>query len=153
MRRWLWIAILLSPVAWGATQIWEHFHPEREYREISREISPSGRWRAVQHLGWVQAGFSVAEWIEVRLIDRDQADKTSLVMEGSQYLLALKWESDSMLRIKVRNSIYIGTRAIRVGDVKIELDFEPNDPAARRDRLIMLNVPKEKWWMYDIPLD
>ena len=69
MRRWIWIAILLVPLAWGATRVWDHFHPEREYQEISHEISPSGRWRAEQRLVWVQLGFSAVEWVEVHLID------------------------------------------------------------------------------------
>jgi hypothetical protein len=153
LRRWIWIATLLAPVAWGASQVWDHFHPERKYREVSRELSPSGRWRAEQHLGWVQAGFSVAEWIEVRLIDRDLGDRTHLILEGSQYPLALQWENDSTLHITVRNSIYVGTRMPAVEDIKIELTFEPDDPVSRRGRLIVGRVPREKWWMYDIPVD
>ena len=69
MRRWIWIAILLAPVAWGASQVWDHFHPERECQEISHETSPSGRWRAEQLLVWVQSVFSVVEWVEVHVID------------------------------------------------------------------------------------
>lgn len=150
MRRWIWIIILLVTVAWGTAQIWGHLHPHREYIEISQEISPLGRWQAEQRLVRMQLGFSVAEWIEIRLIDRVHVDRKNLVMEASQYLLALKWENDSTLRITLRNSIYIGSRAARVGDVRIELDFEPNDPAERRKRLISSNVPKENWWMYDL---
>ena len=49
--------------------------------------------------------------------------------------------------------MFIGERIKRLGDAKIEIQFEPNDPNARRDRLIENKIPKENWWMYDIPLD
>ena len=153
MRRWLWIAILLVPLAWGATRVWDHFHPEREYQEISHEISPSGRWRAEQRLVWVQLGFSAVEWVEVHLIDEHLKKTVAIVLAGSQNLRALNWEDNETLRITARNSIYIGTRLRNVGDIKIQLDFEPDDPQARRESLIAQKTPKENWWMYDIPPD
>ena len=75
------------------------------------------------------------------------------MLAGSQNLRSLSWEDNVTLRITVRNSIYIGTRLRNVGDIKVQLDFEPDDPQARRERLIEHKIPKEKWWMYDIPLD
>ena len=153
MRRWIWIAILLAPVAWGTSQVWDHFHPEREYQEISHEISPSGRWRAEQLLVWVQSGFSVVEWVEVHVIDEQLKKTAAIVLAGSQNLRSLSWEDNVTLRITVRNSIYIGTRLRNVGDIKIQLDFDPDDLQARRERLIDQKIPKEKWWMYDIPVD
>ena len=65
----------------------------------------------------------------------------------------MNWRDDATLLIKVNNKVYIGKWLKQSGDVKIELVFEPDDPQARRERLIDQKIPKEKWWMYDIPLD
>jgi len=153
MRRWFWLAILFALIGLGAYQVWDHFHPEPEFEEVLQEGSPSGRWRAVELLGWVQAGFSVATWVEVRLIDQQQKSEPIIVMGGSQYLLALNWQDDSNLRMTVRNSIHLGRLVRGIGDIKITVTFEPDDPHARRENLIKRKTPKENWWMYDIPVD
>jgi hypothetical protein len=97
--------------------------------------------------------FTTFEWSEIRLTDIGQKGLPQRVLLFSLSEIGLAWPDQDTLLIKAENRMFIGDRIKRLGDAKIEISFEPNDPNARRDRLIENKIPKENWWMYDIPLD
>ena len=116
-------------------------------------VSPSGRWRAEDYTEWNHSGIQLNMWSEIRLIDTRGSGSPQVVLGYDQGAIKLNWPDESTLQPLVRGKIHIGHRVRTVGDVKIDLVFEVEDAKARRERLIDQKIPKEKWWMYDIPLD
>jgi hypothetical protein len=92
-------------------------------------------------------------WGEVRVTDSLSKGSTRVVLGYGTGGVKLHWVDESTLQLLVRGKIHIGSRVRTVGDVKVDLIFESEDVKARRDRLIENKIPKENWWMYDIPLD
>lgn len=119
----------------------------------SSVVSPSGRWRAEDYTVWDHSGIQLIMWSEIRLIDTRGSGSPQVVLGYDQGAIKLNWSDESTLQPLVRGKIHIGHRVRTVGDVKIDLVFEVEDAKARRERLIDQKIPKEKWWMYDIPLD
>ena len=115
--------------------------------------SPSGRWRAEDYTVWVQAGIQLIMWGEVRVTDTLSKGSTRVVLGYGTGGVKLHWVDESTLQLLVRGKIHIGSRVRTVGDVKVDLIFESEDVEARRDNLLVNKIPKEDWWMYDIPLD
>ena len=152
MRRWIWLAILSLSMIYASYRIWNATHPKPEYELESSVTSPSGRWRAEHYLGWVQLGFSVEVWREIRLTDQLNLSTTKMLRFTSGPV-TMRWSDDFTLAVRAENTILISTRINQNSDIKIQLAFEPDDPQARRQRLIEHKIPKEDWWMYDIPLD
>ena len=116
-------------------------------------VSPSGRWRAEDYTVWDHSGIQLIMWSEIRLTDTRGSGSPQVVLGYDQGAIKLNWPDESTLQPLVRGKIHIGHRVRTVGDVKIDLVFEVEDAKARRERLIDQKIPKEKWWMYDIPLD
>jgi len=101
----------------------------------------------------MSTAFTTFEWSEIRLTDIGRKGTPQRVLLFSLSEVGLAWPDQDTLLIKAENRIFIGERIKRLGDANIEILFEPDDPNARRDRLIGNKIPKENWWMYDIPVD
>ena len=153
MRRWIRMSIIVSPLLYGSYLTWNYFQTTLGYKLESSVTSPSGRWQAYHYSVWVEHGFPTAEWDEVHLVDTTKSATPQNVFGFDRSPIAMNWRSDATLQIKLNNGVYIGTRKKQLGDVKIELAFEPNDRRSRRERLIELKIPKDEWWWYDIPVD
>ena len=153
MRRWIWIAVIGCPLLYVSYKVWSYFHPEPEYRLESSTFSPSGRWRVQNYSVWMSTAFTTFEWSEIRLTDIGRKGTPQRVLLFSLSEVGLAWPDQDTLLIKAENRMFIGERIKRLGDANIEILFEPDDPNARRDRLIEHKIPKDDWWMYDIPLD
>ena len=106
--------------------------------------SPAGRWLAEDYTVWVQAGIQLIMWGEVRLTDTFNKDSTQVVLGYGTGSVKLHWKDESTLQLLVFEKIYIGSRVRTVGAIKVNLVFEPDDPQARRERLIDQKIPKEK---------
>ena len=153
MRLWIWTAIIISPLLYGSYRIWKYVQTVLGYELVSSATSPSGEWRVDDYFVWVEHGFPTFDWREIHLTDIKANAAPQEVFGFSQSSATLNWLDGATLLIKVNNKVYIGKRIKQSGDVKIDLTFEPDDPQARRQRLIDHKIPKEDWWMYDIPLD
>ena len=153
MRRWIWLAIIGLPLLYISYKVWSYFHPAPEYRIQSSTLSPSGRWRVQNYRVWMSTAFTTFEWSEIHLTDIERQGPPKRVLLFSLSEIGLAWPDQDTLLIKAENKMFIGERIKRLGDANIEISFEPDDPQARRQRLIDQKIPKEKWWMYDIPVD
>mgnify|MGYP006290936773 CR=1 FL=1 len=152
MRKWFFLAVVISPLLYGSYKLWRHFNEPPVYELLASVPSPSGKWQAERYYAYGDIGFSIVEWGEVHIRKTgDSASKT--ILTSSAINARLRWIDDEHLQVAAYNSAFIGVRLRDFEGIQIELTFEPDDPSSRRKRLIEHKRPLEEWWMYNVSPD
>ena len=125
--------------------------PERSIK--ASHSSPSGRqWFLLVDV-YQQLFISLIEWseLEIASVESPELRKTVLKFNGKVY--GVRWLDDERATIILDNSAVISYRIRSVDGVAFNIEFQPNDPARRREELVRRNTPKAQWEFYNLEPD
>ena len=125
--------------------------PERTIK--ASYSSPSGlHWLLLVNV-YQQVFISLIDWNELEIGGVEKPDERRAVLKFVGRVYEVSWLDSQRAKIAIDNTSVISDRVKIVDGVQLDVEFRPNDPITRRERLVATKTPKKYWWMCDIPSD
>jgi len=130
------LAVLAAIPALATWKICDELRPWYTHEVLLRLSSPTGAWTAVVSEDTVEAPLSTSINAHVDLISRERPNEPIELLgidtggdQGERPRIA--WSAPNILRVTVPNVPYLTVLTRQADGVQVDIQFDPDDPAAR----------------------